>query len=181
MPYIRRPIGVYELEEGAPWSFVKILLSVLFIVFFGVVMFKYNNWIDIRLSKYLFLNHLEFYNKHFDTFQFFLIVFLFAGCFKSVTYLKGWRKVRRPIYISDAPNFPGPYQNINRLLDYRNAYMGTQGNDKNAQLYVDTGWVDGMLSNPQGENTQRTLRYLDGMLGTMGNKEGVDYLKNMNN
>ena len=104
----------------------------------------------------------------------------FYGLFRSVVYLKGWRRVNYPITTDDSPRYPGPHQNIGRLLEYRDSYMGTQGNDKNAKMYMETGWLDGMLSNPQGENTQRTLRYLDGMLGTMGNKEGLEYLKRMN-
>ena len=179
MEGIKYPLGMYDTNPlVASWSPTRILFSVVFLVLSGIYIFKSSDWIDTDLTFYLFVNHREFYDKYFETCEAVFNIFMFYGIFRSIIYLWGWRRINYCVTTVDKKN-PGQYQNIRRLLEFRESYMGTQGNDKNSKLYMETGWLDGMLSNPQGENTQRTLRYLDGMLGTMGNKEGLDYLKRM--
>ena len=85
MAHIKNPIGFYDPNPfETNWNIGRIFFSVSFLVFFSVIIFKYNDWIEGSLGKYLFLNHRTFYDKYFAVCEFFFIILLFYGLFRTI-------------------------------------------------------------------------------------------------
>jgi hypothetical protein len=73
-------------------------------------------------------------------------------------------------------NSQNKYENIERVLQFRESLLGSRTNAEAAQEYARTSWVDGMLSRG-GENTERTRAYIDSKLAGFTNFDGYEWLK----
>ena len=69
------------------------------------------------------------------------------------------------------------YENINRILQYREDKMGLMTNEERVRFIMETSKLDNLYTS-SGANTKKTLEYINGRLGLMSNDEGINYLKN---
>lgn len=65
---------------------------------------------------------------------------------------------------------------INRIKEYRNSSMRLMSNEKAAELYKDTAWIDG-LDNNDSKQTKRAKDYINSTLRLKSNEAGLDWLR----
>jgi hypothetical protein len=73
-----------------------------------------------------------------------------------------------------------PDENINRMIEFREGIMNTMSTKDKAALMIQTSALDAMANETgpyASKNGQRVKGYVNGMLGTMGNSKGLEYLK----
>ena len=108
-------------------------------------------------------------------------VYFLKGCY----FLKTWRfengidrfEYRGKLRWGGSGSVTGwPYENIERVMRYRESILASRCNNEAAELMAKTSWIDGMLSH-DGFHTQKTRQYLDSRLAGFSNEDGLEFIK----
>lgn len=71
------------------------------------------------------------------------------------------------------------YNNINRILSYRESKMCGMSGERAADLYIATSKIDTLYTGyNSGPETQRTLSFIESKLSGMSGERGLNYLSN---
>jgi hypothetical protein len=69
------------------------------------------------------------------------------------------------------------YDNIERVLHYRDGKIANMGVADAANYIKGTGHIDHMMARTDLPQSQKTLSYLNNRLGNMGNDDAIKFLK----
>jgi len=102
---------------------------------------------------------------------------LVKGCYHLATVQTGYISMFEDKARGRGSSVSSGYQNIRRVLEYRNGLMQNMSNAQAAEEYRKTAWLEGMMTTG-GSNMKRTAEYINGNLASMSNQAGYDWLKN---
>jgi hypothetical protein len=132
----------------------------------------------VQLTLFVYLLLASFYI--FQTFMYLRLGRAMNGKDAGIVrFFKLTFKALRELPYDTTPTLGG-YNNIERVLRYRDSKMANMGVEDAANYMRSTGHIDHMMTRTDLPQSQKALSYLNGRMGNMGNDDAIEFIKGNN-